>query len=169
MADYTKKLQPVAEDVLESGERLLGAVRASGRGVTRAVIGGAAGAVGGVTAAPAMGGVGAVIGSEAGAADRAEGRQEEEAAGLPPLPPQMALGLTDRRLLIFKRSALSGKPKELVAQIPRDRIEGIEGEDSGSALKPDRLTVVLIDGGQVSFEIPRADGFAPLVEAFRGG
>lgn len=159
MGDYTTSLAKAARDVLESGEQLLAGVRGMSAGSTAQIVGGVAGA--------ALGGaVGMVIADKATAKGRASGKEAEAGAGIAALPPQLALGLTDRRLLIFKRGGLSGKAKELVGFVPRESIASIEGEDSGSKLKPDQLRVRLVDGSEVTFEIVKNDGFSHLVDAF---
>ncbi|MEX1207580.1 MAG: hypothetical protein WEE36_03105 [Acidimicrobiia bacterium] len=155
---YTKKLAAVAEAVLQPDEALLAGVRGMSKGSTKHIVGGAAGGVAG-------GAIGAVVGQRVGKAEREEGADQLAGAGLPTLPPQLALGLTHKRLLIFSRSTVSGKAKDLVAEIPRDRIARIEGEDKGK-LAPNRLTVHLKDGASVDFEIVRLDGFQTIVDAF---
>lgn len=160
MGDYTPKLQKVASQVLEPGEVLHAGVRAMSAGATARIVGGAAGGA-------AAGAVGAV--AAAAIVDGASRAAEEAtaAAGLGQLPPQVAVGLTDRRLLVFKRGGVSGAAKGLVATIPRASIVDVDGADSGSKLKPDRLTVTLADGRAVDFEVVKNDGFQRVVEAFR--
>jgi len=158
MASYTKKLAPVANPHLQQGEVLLAAVRGMSKGATKGIVGGTAGMVAG-------GALGAILGGRAGNDDRAAGEAQARDAGLGDLPPQLALGLTDRRLLVFSRSAVSGKAKDLVGEIPRDRIAEIEGKDLGK-LSPNRLTVHLTDGTAVDFEVVRIDGYQTIVEAY---
>ncbi len=159
MGDYTPKLSKAATDALEPGETLLAGVRGMSAGSTARIVGGAAGAVGG-------GAVGLVIADRLTGAKREAGEEAEAEAGLSELPSQLALGLTDRRLLVFGRGGLTGKPKDLVAFIPRDAVASITGEDSGSKLKPDRLTVQLTDGKTVDFEVVKNDDYRRVVEAF---
>lgn len=111
LADYTKTLAPVVADLLEPGERLLAAARGMSKGATKGIVGGVAGAVG-------LGAAGLAVGTSVGAEERAEGQEEQRQAGLTRLPAQIVLGLTDRRLLFFARSGLSGKAGDLVGGIP---------------------------------------------------
>ena len=159
MGDYTSKLQKVTDAVLEPGERLQAGVRGMRAGATAHIVGGAAGAVAG-------GAVGAVIAGRVSGAGRDVGNEAETAAGFPDLPPQIAMALTDRRLLVFKRGGVSGKAKDLVVAIPRGDIGSITGADSGSKLRPDRLTVTLTDGSAVDFEVVKNDGYQAIVDAF---
>lgn len=160
MAAYTPKLAKVAKDVLEPGETLLAGARAMTKGATKSIIAGAAGAVAGGAAGVAV--AGAVSGKEA-----EEGRKQAKDAGLGDAA-QVAVGLTDRRLLVWKRSGLSGKAKDLIGEIPVSRIAKIEGRDSGSKLKPDDLSVGLSDGSTVDFEVVTADGYEGIARAFEG-
>jgi hypothetical protein len=96
-----------------------------------------------------------------------EGSARSEEAGLGSAP-QVALGLTPRRLLVFKRSGMSGKAKGLLGALPIDDIVTVEGADSGSKLKPDLLTVGLRSGGSLTFEVVKADGCDEIVKAFAG-
>jgi hypothetical protein len=155
---YTKKLAAVAGAVLEPDETLLAGVRGMSKGSTKGIVGTAAGGVAG-------GAIGTILGQRAGKDARQEGAEQAESAGLGTLPPQLAVGLTQKRLLIFSRSPVSGKAKDLVAEIPRDRISHLDGEDKGK-LAPNRLTVHLKDGASVDFEIVRLDGFRTIVDAF---
>jgi hypothetical protein len=159
MGDYTPKLQKAASPVLEPGEVLEAGVRAMSGGATARIVGGAAGSVVG-------GAAGALAASAIVSASSSPGEAATAAAGLGALPPQVAVGLTDRRLLIFKRGGISGAAKGLVATIDRAGIAAVDGEDSGSKLMPDRLTVTLIDGRAVDFEVVKLDGFQRVVDAF---
>lgn len=161
MGDYTKNLEAKAAAVLEADEQLLAGARGMSSGSTAQIAAGGAGAVAG-------GAVGSAVADKATRGRRQEGRQQEAAAGLGELPPQLAVGLTTKRLLVFKRGSLSGKPKELVAELPRESITAIAGEDSGSMVKPDRLHVRLTDERAVTFEIVKKDGYQGIVDAFAG-
>lgn len=158
---YTKKLADVAGPVLQADEMLLAGVRGMSKGSTKHIVGGAAGATVG-------GAVGALIGQRAGTAEREAGADQLAEAGLPTLPPQIALGLTHKRLLIFSRSTVSGKAKDLVAEIHRDSIASIDGEAQGK-LAPNRLTVHLKNGAAIDFEVVRLDGFQTMVDAWGPG
>lgn len=152
MSRYTDALRKVAETELEPGEQLLAGVRAMSAGATARIVTSAAGSA-----------VGGAVGLLVTGRLRGRGRAGEQAAQL---PEQVAIGLTDRRLLIFSRSALTGRAKHLVTQVRRADIAAIDGEDSGSKLRPDRLTVRLVDGSKIDFEVVKVDGFQHLVDAF---
>jgi hypothetical protein len=157
MAAYTGKLAKVAGPVLAPGEQLQAGARGMRWGFTKELASHAArGVVGGAVAA-------AIPGSAE------DGAEQAARAGLPDLPPQLALGLTDRRLLVFKRSAMSGKAKELVGELARDRIRHVEAIASDSKLRPDRLGVQLDDGEAVWFEVVRGDGAQAIADAFASG
>jgi hypothetical protein len=156
MGDYSRRLNRVLD--LEPGERILAGARGMTKGATKGIVGGAAGA--------GFGASGIAVGSRAGAEDRAAAADEHEAAGLPRLPTQVAVGLTDRRLILIRRSPITGRPTHVIASVPRSRIEAITGDTPLSAFKPDRLAVALDDGTRLTFEIVRRDGQAGIVEAF---
>lgn len=100
MGGYADKLQGKASEVMESGERLLAAIRTQPRGTTMGA------ALGGV--------VGAVVAERQ--AKKAQGQTGEGsvAAGWP--SERSAVGLTDQRLLIFNYTFM-GKPKDLIGQV----------------------------------------------------
>ena len=91
----------------------------------------------------------------------AEGRAQADLAGIGHAS-QVALGLTEQRLLVWKRGGFSGKARDLIGEIAVDLIASIEGSGSGSMLQPDPLTVTLTGGRMVGFEVVRADGVAGL-------
>lgn len=155
---YTPKLQKVAAAVLEPGEELLAGARAMTSGATASIIGGAAGAVAG-------GGAGLLAAEKLTRDAAEEGQAQAEAAGVGSAP-QVAVGLTSRRFLIWKRSGLSGKAKELIGVLAVEDVTAVEGEDSGSKLKPDLLTLRLRSGESLTFEIVKVDGYGEIVQAF---
>ena len=157
MAEYVDKLQKKAAEVMDSGEALVAAVRAMSKGGTKAIVLGTVGAVlGGASVA-----AGANAGNKAGDAAR-----DQAAAAKISHATQVALGLTDRRLLIWSRGAFLGRAKDLIGEIALDRIQSIEGQTSGSMMTPDPLRVRLADGNLIEFEIVKVDGIERFVKAF---
>jgi hypothetical protein len=111
MGGYADKLQGKASEVMEPGESLLAAIRTMPRGTTMGIgIGGA---------------VGAVVADRQAKKAHAQQTEGSAAASWPPV--RSAVGLTDRRLLIFNYTAM-GKPKELVGQFPLDQIASLDVE-----------------------------------------
>lgn len=155
---YAAKLRKAAAPVLEPGEELLAGARAMTSGATESIVWGAAGAV-------AAGGAGVVVADKLTGEAAREGAAQSEEAGLGSAP-QVALGLTPRRLLVFKRSGISGKAKGLLGGLAVADIATVEGADSGSKLKPDLLTVRLRSGELLTFEVVKADGYDEIVKAF---
>ena len=70
--------------------------------------------------------------------------------------------VTDRRLLACSVAAMSGKPKELVAEWPIDQVAGI-ATDKGKLAIP--MTITFADGTAVSVEAARGTGADTLAEA----
>ena len=110
--------------------------------------------------AAALGAVGGLVGATiADAKDR--GQPSVGKNGL-------ALGLTDRRLLAFGLSAMTGSPKELIGELPLSRIRSLEsGEKKVMAMKTATITFALDDGSTQTWEIPKAsakDGERLLAE-----
>lgn len=62
---------------------------------------------------------------------------------------QNFLALTDKRLLLVKVGTMTGKPKELLAEWPRDHVAAIEVEDGRMALP---FTIAFADGTAVAVE-----------------
>ena len=106
-------------------------------------------------------GVGGVVGALV--AGRGEG-DEAEAGGLADRFPsgQHYLVVTDLRLLACSVAAMSGKPKELVAEWPIDQISDIT-TDKGKLAIP--LTITFADGTSVAVEAARGTGADTLADA----
>lgn len=156
---FTDTFAKSAAGDLQPGESVLAAARGMPVGAVARVAGSAGGAVAG-------GAIGAIIGIKMTEKRAAEGAAQGVAAGVGELPSQLSLGLTDRRLLIYRRSPVSGKTTEFFGEIPRSSIRSIDAFEGSNPLKPHRLSVTLTDGATVEFEIVRMDGAAPLAEAF---
>ncbi len=123
MAKNVDKIAERVRNDLASGEQLLAAVKVTPRGTIEHGILGAAGAV-------SLGAAGAIVGSTLGKTTADSGAEEREAAGIDlGHNSQVLAGLTNQRLLMWKLSALGGKPKELLASIDvRDLTGMIMGE-----------------------------------------
>ncbi len=118
----TKNIDKIADRIrndLASGEQLLAAVKVTPRGSIEQGILGAAGAV-------SLGAAGAILGSKLGETTADAGTDEREAAGIDlGQSSQVLAGLTNQRLLMWKLSALGGKPKELLASIDVGDLAGM--------------------------------------------
>jgi hypothetical protein len=146
VSGYADKLQGKAAEVMEPGERLLGAIRTMPRGTTMGVgIGGA---------------VGAVVADRQ--AKKAHAQQDEgsTAANWPPV--RSAVGLTDRRLLIFNYTAM-GKPKDLVGQFPLDQVASLD-VDKGLTNK---VRFNFTDGSAAQVECAKLEKVGDFESAFK--
>ncbi len=76
---------------------------------------------------------------------------------------QHLLALTETRLLVTSMSALSGKPKEIVAQWPHENISAIEVED---ARMSHPMTIVFTDGTALQVEGAKGTNPRSIAEAF---
>ena len=111
MGGYADKLQDKAAAILEPGERVLAAIRTMPRGTTMSIgIGGA---------------VGAVVADRQ--AKKAQAKQTEGSAAASWPAKRSAVGLTDRRLLIYDYT-LMGKPNNLVGEFPLDQVASLDVE-----------------------------------------
>ena len=145
MGGYAEKVQATAGEILEPGEKVLAAIRTMPRGTTLGMgIGGLVGA--------------AVAGHQAkkGAAEQAEG---SAAANWPAV--RSAVGLTDRRLLIYDYT-LMGKPKDLVGQFPLDQIATVD-VDKGVTNK---VRFGFVDGSASNVECAKLEKVGDFVSAF---
>jgi hypothetical protein len=144
--NWDKLVRRHQSDVLEDGEEIVATLFFLPRGgVVRA---GVAGGVGGV-----LGGAGAAAGMRAGcdAAMRqaAEGQDGETVAGSFPVCFGL-ITLTDRRVLVFDRGAVSvKKPQRLVGAYPRSALVGATSRKAG--LKRD-LTLRFSDGSSIDLD-----------------
>jgi len=106
-----KKLNKLAAEYLESGESIISGVRVN-------LTGTAAG--GGFSA---LGGIGFFVGSKV----MREGQEQAEDSRIV-FSQQMALGLTNRRIIVWRRSADSGNAEEIIGQIPLSQLNDVEFE-----------------------------------------
>ncbi|MGQ0825675.1 MAG: hypothetical protein ACT4OX_11745 [Actinomycetota bacterium] len=133
------QLEALAAPHLADGERVLGGVRVNKKGTVRR--------------AALFGGIGGVVGGALSHNATTAGTKAQAVVGLPPAA-QMALAVTDHRLLVFSRSAMSGKPKDLLMSVPIDHVVGVALEPA--KLVP-KLTMEFADGNAVEFEAIKLD------------
>lgn len=109
--------------------------------------------------------VGAQVGGAIGAALTARGGSADPETGMAAQFPtgQHFLVLTSSRLILTKVGAMTGKPKEIVAEWPRADVVGIEIEKGKMA---DALTIGFSDGTVVQVEGAKGTNPAALAEAF---
>jgi hypothetical protein len=142
---YADKLQGKAAEVLEPGERLLFAIRTMPRGTTMGIgIGGA---------------LGAVVADRQ--AKKAHGKQTEGSAAAEWPPVRAAVGLTNRRFLIFDYTMM-GKPKDLVGQFPLEQIASLD-LDKGVTNK---IRFNFNDGSGAQVECAKLEKVGDFVTAF---
>lgn len=102
MPKITKVLQKLVADHLSDGEELTIGLRVNLKGTALGV---------GLSA-----GIGGVLGAVVGKKTMKDGIEQAEQAGIP-FTQQMALGLTNKRIILWSRSPVSGKPKEIIGEI----------------------------------------------------
>jgi hypothetical protein len=147
MAGYADKLQGKAAEVMEPGERLLGAIRTMPRGTTMGIgIGGA---------------VGAVVADRQ--AKKAQAQQAEGSAAKEWPAVRSAVGLTDRRLLIFDYT-FTGKPKDLIGQFPLDKIASLDIEKGLT----NKVRFTFTDGSAAQLECAKLEKVGDFESAFNG-
>jgi hypothetical protein len=148
MAGYAEKLQKRAEAVLESGERILAAVRTMPRGTTMGT------AIGGLVGD-------AVARRQAGKARAAAG-EGAVAQSWPAV--NAAVGLTPQRLVLFNYTAM-GKPKDLIGEVALDQVASVELEKK--KVTANALRFVFTDGSAIEVECAKMEKTADFVEAFQ--
>lgn len=139
MKKITKTLIKLVAEHLQPGEELLVGLRVNLKGTALGI---------GLSA----GGAGLALGSKV----MSEGQTQAEDSGIP-FSQQMALGLSNQRIIVWSRSALTGRPKKILGQIPFSEINevvfkpGRLGDKLTLKLQQDRtleLESVKIDKGQ---------------------
>lgn len=153
--DKTDEIARRIQGDLKSGERVVACVHVQRPGTFSAEMEGAVG--GAVT--------GAIGGSNPMSFRAEDGEHEGWAGSLAALGVQpsaagvikMVLALTDQRLLLYRASRLGGKPKDLLAEWPVDKVDAIEPPRNNQKL------TVTIDGRQLSLETPQVPKFLPDV------
>ena len=138
MADVAQRLTALASDRLADGERVVAGTRCSPRGSTkrRAMGAGAGGLIGALVATKGDGPADHVLYGEA-------------------LPHDMAMGLTDRRILIYAVSTLSGRTTKVLRDIPLSQVDDVE-HDEGRFIgrRIVRFSLRFIDGSELALEAP---------------
>jgi len=120
MTDKIDKIRSRVSGDLLPGEVLEAAVKVTPRGNIESTTLGMAGGM-------AAGVVGLMAGEKLGESARESGAEERSAAGIDlGGEAQVLAGVTDQRLLMWKLSALGGKPKELLASMPLTEIASME-------------------------------------------
>ncbi|MEQ8841207.1 MAG: hypothetical protein RIB98_09505 [Acidimicrobiales bacterium] len=153
MIDFGKKITKSCGDDLEPGETVLAGTFVQPAGAIRRQV--AYGAIGGV--------IGAVVSQKAGEKRANETPTAEEGIVIDIPPGKAVLGLTDRRLLVFGHSAMTGRPKGLNAAIPLDQVAGVTHE---SGKLTGKLLVSFADGTSIDFDVVKTAKPGPFVDAF---
>lgn len=154
MSRYTKKMQKKAHKILLAGEKLLAAAR-----VVPLDNGG--------LAAMAARAASSHMRAEAGHISTSEPQvnpSDHSGATLAesfPRAQMMVLGITSRRLMVWKRSALTGGPqKKPLGDVPLGDIVEFTSSTSGVI---HRIHLVLRDGSTIDFDVAKLDG-APVLQ-----
>lgn len=153
MVDYLEELKDLARGYVPAGERVVGAITAIyGGKVNRHQSPGGLSSLG-------RSGDQVVAGQELVA--RLDGRPVVSF----PTVKQMAIVLTEGRLLVWSRSGLKGKPKAFAGEVPLEAIESASHEPRRAGA---RIVVLLYSGWEVELEAPRSpetDAFTAALEA----
>jgi len=154
VATWKKKIEKSVGGDIEAGEVLVEGMLLQPSGMVKGLV---AKEVGGLA--------GAAIASRMGrSAEDATAPIGGTAAAFPDGP--IVVGLTDRRLVAWSWAKLTGKPKELLAAVPRESVAAIDLEKQSATY---RVTVTFGDGSSRVYEAPKLGNQAPeLVEAFAG-
>ena len=153
------KFRTQAAPLLDAGETVEAVAKVTPRGAAHEVISRGAGGAGGLAAGgAALAGAGAVIGGALGEQAGDAGRDEREAAGLGVgNEMQVIFAVTDRRVVLFKRSAF-GKPKEILAALEREHVAEVHMGSSklfGQTMPEIQLT--LASGVEAGFGVAKVD------------
>jgi hypothetical protein len=145
---FEKAMTKSIESYLQPGEELLNATIVQGKGLAKMTL------------------AGGVVGAMAVAAAR-DRKSRQAAAGAPEgevqLSSKMGIGVTTRRLLLFKAGgAMTLTAKELLTDVPIAEVDSIE---AGKAVMTKPVTIT-IRGQAFHVEAPRAANTDKLVAAF---
>lgn len=137
MSKIKKKLAKLAADGLGADEQLVAGVRVNLKGTA--------------LGAGIAGGIGGIAGIAIGSKIMDQGRDDADGINF---TQQMALGLTDRRVIVWERSQLSGKPTKILGHIALADISdaGFEKGKLG-----DGLTLTMVDGDTLELEAVKVD------------
>ena len=111
MKKITKTLAELATGHLQPDEELIVGLRVNLKGTALGI--------------GFAGGIAGVAGALAGSKVMKEGQDQAKDAGIP-FTQQMALGLTKSRIILWERSIVSGKPKEIIGHILLSEIKEVE-------------------------------------------
>ncbi len=139
MKKITKTLVKLVTGHLRPGEELLVGLRVNLKG-TALGVGLSAGAAG-------------VAGLALGSGIMGEGQEQARDSGIP-FSQQMALGLSNQRIIVWSRSAFSGRPKKILGQIPLSEINGVTFEPG---MLGDMLTLELQQDRILELESVKVD------------
>lgn len=97
--------------------------------------------------------LGGAAGMTMGSEMMSDGLQQAKNAGIP-FAQQMALGLTENNIYTWKRSAFSGKPKELIGKIPLSDIKDVQ---FGKGKLGDILKLIFAEDKMLELESVKID------------
>jgi hypothetical protein len=151
MVDFAKKVQNKGAEFLLPGEQVIAAVPWQKTG-----------SFGKQMAFGSAGLIGAAVYSAATRDKKGqpEGSPPAEVLGAKPA----IVALTDQRLVAFAQSAMSGNPKSVLGEWPRDQVAGVELEKKKVTT---RVTLSFTDGSFVEGEVIKAAKPEPFAEAIR--
>ena len=142
---FDKAMKKSIEPYLQPGEELVNVMIVSGKGMTKALVGG------GVVGAMAVGSM----------RDRKD--KPEPAPAAIELSSKMGLAITSTRLLVFKAGgAMTLSAKELLSAVPLSDVDSIE-VGKGMIAKP---VMVTVNGAAFEVEAPKAANTKEFVAAF---
>ncbi|MEM9465599.1 MAG: hypothetical protein AAGA90_09500 [Actinomycetota bacterium] len=152
------KFRAQAAPLLDAGETVAAVAKVTPRGAAHEAILRGAGGAGGLAAGPALAGAGAAIGSAVGEQAGDAGREERDDAGLDVgNAMQVIFAVTDRRIVLLKRSAL-GKPKELLAALEREHVTGVVmGSTKLFGQTMPEIQLTLASGAEAGFGVAKVD------------
>ena len=144
--------------LLDSGEHVVAAVKATPRGAAQEAIARGAGAAGGASVSASLAGPGAVAGEQFGTRHGEAGRQERRDAGLDVgNATQVVLVVTAHRVLLVERTAF-GRPKAILAATDRSLVASVEQREStlfGQSMP--EIVLTMASGVEAGFSIARVD------------
>ncbi len=142
---FDKAMKKSIEPYMEQGEELLNVTIVQGKGMTKALL------------------AGGVVGQAVVGARRDKKFQSEKAEGAIELSSKMGIGITSRRLLLFKAGgAMALSAKELLSAVPMADVDSIE-LGKGMMTKPITITV---RGESFQVEAPKASNTNAMMDAF---
>jgi hypothetical protein len=147
MSKITKTLEKLADGLVD-GETVISGLRVNLKGTALGV------------GFAAMGGV---LPALAGGKAMKPGQDQAEASGIP-FSQQMALGLTTRRIIIWSRSALSGKPKEIIGEIG---LTEVSDATFAKGKLGDLISLIFAGGKKLELESVKVDKGEEFVAALK--